>query len=48
IKIIRGNSIIPCPMAISVPAHRDRVPIATAAAVTGPGAITPESDITTT
>jgi len=41
-RIISGNSIMPCPMAISVPANRFRAPIAIAAAVIGPGTITPE------
>jgi len=35
-------------MAISIPAYRERAPIPIAAAVTGPGAITPERDIITT
>ena len=48
IKTISGNSTMPCPTAISAPAYRERAPIAMAAAVTGPGAITPESDITIT
>jgi len=48
IAIISGNSIMPCPMAMSSPANRLRAPIAIAEAVTGPGASAPESDITNT
>jgi hypothetical protein len=38
---------MPCPTAISAPAYRLRAPITIAAAVTGPGIITPDSDTPT-
>jgi hypothetical protein len=46
--IIKGNSIAPCPIAMSGPAFSDSYPFAIAAASTGPGIITPDREIITT
>jgi len=42
---IRGNSTIPCPMATKEPANFELKLLEMVAANTGPGIITPESDI---
>ena len=45
---ISGNSTTPWPVAIHAPAWRDLAAAAKVAAVTGPGAMTPESEMATT
>ena len=46
INSISGSSTMPWPIAIRAPAWRERVPAASVAAVTGPGAMTPDMEIT--
>lgn len=47
-RTIRGNSRTPWPTATSAPALPSRLPLAIVTAVTGPGIITPERDMTIT
>ena len=45
---VKGNSIIPCPIAIIIPACGVSLPLPIVIAVIGPGAITPDNEINVT